>query len=296
MSLWPFAREEQVVVREAAPGDRGSLSLLLARTWRRHGSASLDDQLELLHNRLSTISLWRGEAQGFLGLHLRAPAGPHAEIWVDLNLAAVDTGGRSDGTLTGLTQAAVPGLKQTGARGIVCLAPPGWLHEGLARAGFVEEDQVITYAHTDTRRWLPAIAPAVIRPAHSTDAGTVLEINAAAFGPFWQYDDSVVLGWLLMSERSVVAEVAGAIAGFAITATGIAGNYAHLIRIATDARFRGQGIGRQLVVDAIRFARDIDSPGLALNTQASNRVSRRLYESLGFHQTGHALSVMVYRL
>ena len=34
--------------------------------------------------------------------------------------------------------------------------------------------------------------------------------------------------------------------------------------------------------------------GLALNTQASNLVSRRLYESLGFRPTGQALSVMVY--
>lgn len=296
MSFWPFAREEQAIVREAEPGDRGALSLLLARTWRRHGSASLDDQIELLHNGLSTISLSQGEAHGFFGLHLRAPAGPNAEIWADLNLTAIEANGRTDGALPAMTKAAAPALREAGASGVVCLAPPGWLHEGLLRAGFREEDQVITYAHTDTRRALPTTAPAVIRPARPADAPAVLDINARAFGPFWQYDDAVIMGWLLTSDRAVVAEVDGRPAGFSTTTTGMSGNYAHLIRVATHPAYRGLGIGRQLVVDAIRIAREAGSPGLALNTQVSNRVSRSLYESLGFRQTGHGLAVMVYRL
>jgi ribosomal protein S18 acetylase RimI-like enzyme len=296
MSLWPFAREEQAVVREAEPGDRGPLSLLLARTWRRHGSASLDDQLELLQGGLSTIALSRGEVQGFFGLHLRAAAGPDDEVWADLNLAAIEATTRVDGTLAALTRAAVKRLGEAGASGIVCLAAPGWLQEGLARAGFAEEDQVITYAHTDGRRRLPMETAGVIRPGRASDADAVLQINAMAFGPFWQYDDSVVLGWMLTADRSVVAEVQGRTVGFAITTTGLAGNYAHLIRVAIHPEFQGRGLGRQLVVDAIRFARELSSPGLALNTQASNRVSRRLYEALGFRQTGHTLAVMVYRL
>jgi ribosomal protein S18 acetylase RimI-like enzyme len=296
MSLWPFAREEQAVVREAEPGDRGTLSLLLARTWRRHGSAALDDQLELLQSGLSTISISRGETQGFLGLHLRAAAGPDNEIWADLNLAAIEASTRINGTLGALTRVAVRRLRQDRASGIVCLAAPGWLQEGLTQAGFAEEDQVITYAHTDDRRKLPTQTPTVIRPGRAADSDAVLRINAGAFGPFWQYDDSVVLGWMLTSDRAVVAEAGGFTVGFAITTTGLSGNYAHLIRVAVHPSFQGQGIGRQLVVDAIRFARELNAPGLALNTQASNRVSRRLYESLGFRQTGHTLAVMVYRL
>lgn len=283
-----------MIVRAAEPADRGALSLLLARTWRRHGSAALDDQIELLHNGFSTISLSQGEAHGFFGVHLRAPAGPNDDIWADLNLAAIEAAGRMDGTLTALAGAAVPMLREAGAKGIVCLAPPGWLQEGLTRAGFKEEDEVITYAHTDARRVLPTQEPALIRPTLPTDADAVLEINAQAFGPFWQYDDSVVLGWLLTADHSVVAEVDGRPAAFSITTTGLSGSYAHLIRVATSPRYQGQGIGRQLVTDAVRYARDLKSPGLALNTQASNRISRSLYESLGFRQTGHALAVMVY--
>lgn len=283
-------------MRAAGPEDRAALSLLLARTWRRHGSSALEDQADLLQGGASTISLTRGDAHGFLGLRLRQPAGSPPQVWADLNLAAVESGGRVDGILGSLTRAALPGLQRAGATGIVCLAAPGWLEEGLARAGFVEEDKVITYAHTSPHTQLPADGPAVIRPARSPDADEILRINAVAFGPFWQYDDAVVLGWVLSSDRAVVAEVGGRIAGFAVTTLGLAGHYAHLIRVATDSAFRARGIGRQLVIDAIEFSREANAPGLALNTQGGNRISRRLYESLGFGQTGHVLSAMVYRL
>jgi ribosomal protein S18 acetylase RimI-like enzyme len=296
MSLWPFAREEQSVVRAAGPQDRAALNLLLARTWRRHGSSALEDQAELLQGGISTISLTRSDAHGFFGLKLRQPAGSPPQVWADLNLAAVESGGRVDSVLTSLTRAALPGLQRFGATGMVCLAAPGWLEEGLARAGFGEEDRVITYAFTDPRASLPSDAPAVLRPAHSGDTEEILRVNALAFGPFWQYDDAVVLGWVLSSDRAVVAEVNGQIAGFSVTTMGLSGNYAHLIRVATDPMFRRRGIGRQLVADSIAFSRDAGAPGLALNTQASNRISRSLYESLGFRQTGHVLSAMVYRL
>ena len=296
MSFWPFARDDQAGARVACPGDRAALTSLLARTWRRHGSAALEDQAELLSNGISTILSARDEAEGFLGLYLRAPAGDPLQVWVDVNLAAVEPSGRVDGALAPLVKAAMPGLRRAGATGIVCLAPPGWLQEGLARAGFVEEDQVITYAFADYVRLLPADRPAILRGAGAGDALAVLQINALAFGPFWQYDDPVVMGWMLTADRGVVAVVGEEVAGFAITTTGLAGGYAHLIRIATHPRFRGRGIGRQLVVDAVSFARGAGAPGLALNTQASNRVSRSLYESLGFRPTGHTLAVMVHRL
>ncbi|MGE5603056.1 MAG: hypothetical protein ACM30E_08395, partial [Nitrososphaerales archaeon] len=114
-------------MRGAGPADRASLSLLLARTWRRYGGASLDDQIELLHNGLSTVSLSHGDVNGFFGLHLRAPAGPDAEIWADLNLVALEANGRTDGSLPAMTRAAVPALERAGALGIVNLTPPGWL-------------------------------------------------------------------------------------------------------------------------------------------------------------------------
>jgi ribosomal protein S18 acetylase RimI-like enzyme len=94
----------------------------------------------------------------------------------------------------------------------------------------------------------------------------------------------------------VLAERNGQPVGFALTIRSTAGEYAQLIRVAIHPAAQGQGIGRQLVVDAIAYARENDTPGLSLNTQVSNIVSRRLYESLGFHATGPSVAVMAYHL
>ena len=282
-------------MRAAGPQDRAALTLLLARTWRRHGSSALEDQAELLHGGLSTISMTRNDAHGFLGLHLARPRALRPKRGP---ISTSPQWNRAAGSMGRWQRYAGrgPGLQRAGGTGIVCLAPPGWLEEGLVRAGFAEEDKVITYAHSNAHSRLPADAPAVLRPARAGDADEILRVNALAFGPFWQYDDAVVLGWVLASDRAVVAEVEGRTVGFAVTTLGLKGNYAHLIRVATHPDYRGRGIGRQLVVDAIRFSREAEAPGLALNTQASNRISRSLYESLGFRQTGHVLAAMVYRL
>ena len=101
--------------------------------------------------------------------------------------------------------------------------------------------------------------------------------------------------WLLTADHTVVAEVASRPVGFCLTTSAARDDYAQLIRVATHPDFRGQGIGRQLVVDAIHFAQESNMPGLTLNTQASNIISRRLYESLGFHLTGAPVTVMMHK-
>jgi ribosomal protein S18 acetylase RimI-like enzyme len=65
--------------------------------------------------------------------------------------------------------------------------------------------------------------------------------------------------------------------------------------VATHPASQGQGIGRQLVADAIHYAAGVGAAGVSLNTQQSNIVSRHLYEALGFRPTGGVLSVMVRR-
>ena len=118
--------------------------------------------------------------------------------------------------------------------------------------------------------------------------------NASAFEPFWCYDDATVLSWVFTSDHTVFAELGGQTVGFAVTTWNHDADYAYLVRVATLPAVRNRGIGRQLVADAISFAQTTDAAGLALNTQASNLVSRRLYESLGFRATGQALAVMVW--
>jgi ribosomal protein S18 acetylase RimI-like enzyme len=134
-----------------------------------------------------------------------------------------------------------------------------------------------------------------LRAARPDQTETVLALNAAAFGPFWRYDQRTVLFWVMTADRVMLAEQGGRALGFALTTLNTTDGYAQLIRVATHPASRRQGIGRQLVADAIHYAADVGAAGVSLNTQDSNTASQRLYEALGFRPTSGALSVMVRR-
>lgn len=297
MSWWQFLRGESFAVRTAVPEDRAAVTALLARAWRRHGNQALDDQAALLANGLSQVALTDGQVVGFLGLAERTPAGAPPQTWVDVEMAAVEAEQPAGQVLRNLLESATGRLRQRQATGVVCLTAVEWLREGLLRAGFAETDLVITYTH-DARPPLPSHNAGVqLRPATTDDdADTILALNAAAFTPLWRYQDATLLHWLLTCDHAVLAQLDGRPAGFSLTTNALPNSYAHLIRVATHPAVQGRGIGRQLVVDALRHARETGAPGLALNTQASNTISRHLYESLGFRRSGQSLAVLIHRL
>lgn len=294
MTWWWNSRADSHATRIAQPGDRAALSELLADTWRRQGPLAVEEQMALLRNGFSTIALTRKHAVGFMGLAPRRPAGSPAETWADLAMVAVATDRPVGQVLADLLEGALPSLRDQEITGVTSLTADGWLRDGLAAAGFVQVDRVIGYAHTFGRSHSPLPPVSALRAAAAPDFDPVLAINAAAFTPFWRYDDSTVLSWLLTSDHATVAEADGQLAGFALTSINAETEHAYLIRIATLPTFQGRGLGRRLVTDALEYARASCTTGLALNTQASNTVSRRLYESLGFRPTGQTLSVMVY--
>ncbi len=296
MSWWNILRGESVAVRTALPTDRAAVTALLATAWRRHGNQSLEDQAALLANGLAQVALAGDKAVGFLGLAMREPTGSPLQTWVDVVMAAVEADRSASPVMKTLLAPAIARLREQQATGIVCLTAVEWLQDALRSAGFVERDQVISYVH-DTWPCLPhRNAGAQLRPAVADDAETILALNAAAFAPLWRYQDATLMNWLITSEHAVLAQLDGQPVGFALTTNALPNSYAHLIRVATHPATQRRGIGRQLVVDALRHARETGAPGLALNTQASNTISRNLYESLGFRPTRQMLTVLVYQL
>ncbi|MCU0500812.1 MAG: GNAT family N-acetyltransferase [Anaerolineae bacterium] len=296
MSWLLRGKTEKITVRPAVPTDRPALALLLAHTWRRHGIMAVEEQVALLSNGLSVMAFAGDDAVAFMGLSPRSPAGVPPEYWVDMPLIAVASDRPAAGVLRRLCETAIDGLRRHSTTGLVCLANDAWLAENLPDAGFQAIDQVLSYARPN-RGPLPD-APIVcgLRPAGSAEAETVLELNAAAFEPIWHYDDRTVLSWLLTADHAMLAEQSGQPLGFALTTLNSVSGYAQLIRVATHPAGQRRGIGRQLVIDALRYAWEVGATGLSLNTQASNTVSRHLYTALGFQPTGGALSVLTHRL
>ncbi len=301
MSVWPLSRPHPATIRLAAPADRPALAALLAETSQRHGLAAVEEQVALLNSGLSTIAFAGENAVGFLGLSPRLPAGDPGEQWVDLPLVAVADGEPAH-LLRSLLGAALPYLsgyvghgQPPGKSRLMCLCSERWLRDALQDAGFIEEDRVLCYMRLSRRELAPSIAVARLRPAGPPDADAVLSLNAAAFAPMWRYDPATLLSWLLTADHAIVAEQHGRLVGFALTTSAALDGRAQLIRIATHPEAQRQGIGRQMVADAIRFACDQGAISLTLNTQASNRTSRQLYEAMGFRPSGVSIAVLVYR-
>jgi [ribosomal protein S18]-alanine N-acetyltransferase len=295
MRWWRSSRDAAISARQATVSDRPAVSDLLANAWWRHGTPALEDHLALLQGGASTVAFARDQCIGFLGFSLREPAGTPSERWADVASVAI-FGGRSPvKALQALLEAALGELDARGVTGLVCLTKDDWLRASFFDIGFVEQDRVMGYARSGHLPRPAAAGPARVRPAHSQEGDVVLALNSAAFAPIWRYDSSTILGWLLTADHAVLAETGAGPAGFALTTGSRDSEFAQLIRIAIHPHFQGHGIGRQMVVDAIHYAWEIGAGGLALNTQASNMISRRLYEGLGFRPTGQTVSVVVRR-
>lgn len=63
------------------------------------------------------------------------------------------------------------------------------------------------------------------------------------------------------------------------------GSWGHLDRIAVDPDMQGRGYGRRMLALSIERLQAAGARRIALSTQASNTVSRALYESVGFRRS-----------
>lgn len=293
MSWWRSLRSGVVTARTASAADRPAVSTLLASAWRRHGITALEEQIALLNGGSSAVAFAGPDMIGFLGLFIREPAGDPEEIWADVAMAASAGQIAPAKTMSRMLQAITPVLYAQRVTALAALAGRGWIRDALAENGFAEVDEVVSYARRNSRHLPGAAQPARLRPAGPADTDVVLEINAAAFESLWRYDPATIITWLTTAEYAMIAELDGRPVGFSLAANPLRGEYAQLIRVATHPAVQGRGIGRQLVSDAIRFAEESGCAGISLNTQASNGIARKLYQSLDFRPMPDPLAVLV---
>jgi ribosomal protein S18 acetylase RimI-like enzyme len=111
----------------------------------------------------------------------------------------------------------------------------------------------------------------------------LLAIDAAAFTPFWRFDEAGLREAMEATGRSrvlIIRDAEGGPAGFAIVGFGSAISY--LQRVAVHPQWQGQGMGRSLVRVAARKARSAGAKVMLLNTQIDNHAAIRMYESEGY--------------
>ena len=114
------------------------------------------------------------------------------------------------------------------------------------------------------------------------DLGTVVAIEEAIYPHPWtpgNFSDSLAAGY-----HCWIAECGGEIAAYLVVA--IAAEEAHLLNLSVAAPWQRRGLGRELLVFALRLARDYSAGKILLEVRPSNVAARALYAAAGFAEIG----------
>ena len=130
------------------------------------------------------------------------------------------------------------------------------------------------------------------RRAHPADVIAVLEVDHRAFQPFWRLDRPGLDQTLdaTPATRFRVVERDTAVVGYAIT--GRADRQGFLQRVGVDPSADGEGMGRSLVADGLRWLRRHRVRRASVNTQLGNDAALALYRDCGFRDLTAGLCVM----
>jgi GNAT superfamily N-acetyltransferase len=141
---------------------------------------------------------------------------------------------------------------------------------------------------------LPTEASYPSRPGRRWHRKAVLEVDHAAFSPFWWFDHETLseARRATPSSRYRIAARDRRVEGYAVT--GRAGHRGYLQRLAVHPRAQGHGIGRGLVLDAFRWLARRGATVVMVNTQEANQRALELYEGLGFARHPQGLVVLAF--
>jgi GNAT superfamily N-acetyltransferase len=130
------------------------------------------------------------------------------------------------------------------------------------------------------------------RRGRAEDHEAVLALDRRAFRPFWRLDRDGLEQALdaTPATRFRVAEPPTGLLGYAVT--GRADRRGYLQRVGVDPAAQGRGLGRALVIDALRWLRRHRAHDAVVNTQLDNVAALALYRSCGFSELPSGLCVM----
>jgi ribosomal-protein-alanine N-acetyltransferase len=129
----------------------------------------------------------------------------------------------------------------------------------------------------------PQSAVLTIRPAQERDLDDVAAIERAVFNDPWSRRSFADL----VNSRQVLFLVAAdttAVVGYAIAL--LTGIESELANLAVARLMQHQGLGRRLLGEALRAARDHGCREMFLEVRASNAAAISLYSSAGFEAVG----------
>jgi ribosomal protein S18 acetylase RimI-like enzyme len=171
-----------------------------------------------------------------------------------------------------------------------------WVQPALSLRGYTRETDVVVYEKATLDVPARGNQAVRVRQAHAVDLPLILEVDRRCFAAQWNKDESILGPALFEVPYFVVAELNGAVVGYAFATSHYDGRLVHLVRIAVLPEYQGQAIGVRLLTEVVDFAHGCGADMLTLNTQAHNTGAQRLYEWFGFHRTGEQQTVLRFDL
>ena len=229
----------------------------------------------------------RGEWPGPLTLR-RGWARAEARPWNDAEPAAsirLVRGG------PGFLQACTGRLCQLGAPSVLSPPVPIAARRTWEAAGFTDYIKLaLMRLSLDSQ---PRPPDHLVVEAGDVPVETLLQIDRAAFTPFWRFDEHGLREAIDATGSSrvlLIRDADGGATGFAIVGFGSAISY--LQRVAVHPDWQGMGMGRSLIRVSARKARAAGARVMLLNTQLDNLPAMRLYVAEGFVSLPEPLSLL----
>ena len=121
-----------------------------------------------------------------------------------------------------------------------------------------------------------------IRNMREGDLDSVFGNEQAAYTHPWTR--GILRDCLRAGYHCLVATAGERIVGHAVLSVAV--GEAHLLNLCVAPDAQGQGVGRRLLLRAVRMAREGAADTLFLEVRAGNHIARGLYESEGFCEVG----------
>lgn len=169
----------------------------------------------------------------------------------------------------------------------------------VARAsGFIAIDQLALLRIALDEPTVAALPPTThrLRSLRAWSMARAADVDQAAFGPLWGNDTASLrdIGRATPQHLARAASDGRQLVGFAMSGSAAGNGYVQ--RVAVSPAHRRQGIGRDLVVDALNWMHRGGRASALVNTGLDNAAALTLYEQLGFCRLADTLTIAERRL
>jgi ribosomal-protein-alanine N-acetyltransferase len=187
-----------------------------------------------------------------------------------------------------LLVAAVDDLAALGFDDVMTTALHPSEHRPFVDAGFAERDRLVLLRRDLTE--LPPSPPVALRTARRREWPRLAEVDQQAFPPGWGLDASGISDAFAATPFGRVRAAGRPACGYAVS--GRSRSRGYLQRLAVEPSASGRGVGRALVIDALRWLAARGATDCLVNTQETNRRALDLYLSLGFAELPERLMIL----